>query len=265
MLGGGSIFGEGDGEDESSNSASAGRTSQNFNPLEKLAVNAKYLKKRDYLIDGKKPANPFHTGVDFNANVGDSVYSVKDGVVVSAVSTDKGGFGKHVKVRHADGHASVYAHLSSVSVNAGDTVNAGDQLGNAGNSGLSSGPHLHFEVRRNPNDQSTHVDPIAYISGGSSPSGGGRHESAGLTDDGGATNALLGNLSSGLQLLPGLAGSPSPSGEGGEAANGSTTHYGGVNININVPKGTNMDEQKLAREIKKVLSDENMLNKAVTR
>lgn len=253
----GSVFGEGDGEDASAGEA----TPSSFNPLDRLDINAPYLKKRDYLIDGKPPANPFHTGVDFDAKVGDPVYAVKDGTVL-ATKYNANGFGHSVKLRHNDGHSTVYAHLSQKVVESG-SVRAGQLIGYAGNSGLSSGPHLHFEVRKNADDQSTHVDPLAYLAGSSTPSGAAPMSANEASRE--ATSGLLGDLSSGVALLPGLSGAPNPKGEGGEAGYASTTNYGGVTVNINVPKGSNLNEQNLANEIKRVLNDQEMLKKAVSR
>ena len=252
MLGGGSIFGEGAGDEP----GGVGKLTTAFNPLDRLEINAPWKKRRDYLIDGKLPKNRNHTGVDFAANTGDPVYAVKDGTVLGT-SYSADGFGHYVKIKHNDGYTSLYGHLNQKAVSSG-TVKAGQVIGYAGSTGLSSGPHLHFEVRRDADDQRTHVDPMAYLSGAATPSGASPYSAA-------ADSGLLGSLSSGVALLPGLAGAPSPRGEGGEAGYGSTTNYGGVTVNINVPKGTTLNEQTLAKEIKRVLNDQDMLKKAVTK
>ena len=254
---GSSLFGEGDGDDDGAKAADSGR----FNPLEELVVNASYLKKRDYLIDGKRPANPYHTGVDFDADIGDPVYAVKDGNVVPTQYSPNG-FGNQVRIKHPDGYTTTYAHLSKKLVNGG-TVKAGQLIGYAGNSGLSSGPHLHFEVWRG-NNQSTHVDPMAYITGSPSPSGATAAPAASGYDDG-STKSLIGELSSGVELLPGLTGAASPRGEGGEAGGSLVKNYGGVTVNISVPKNATINEQTLAREIKRVLSEDEIMTRAVTR
>lgn len=259
MLGGGSLFGEGDGAD--------GQKSSRFNPLEELRVNAAWRKKRDYLIDGKPPANPYHTGVDYGVAENTQVFAVKDGVVVSAKDAGNRGFGKSVAIKHGDGYTSFYAHLNAHGVKAGDNVKAGQVIGLSGNTGLSSGPHLHFEVRENANDQSTNVDPVAYISGAARPKRASEFNASGATNEESAaeTKSLLGSLSSGIALVPGLSGAPAPGGEGDGGGISATTNYGGVTVNINVPKGTNINEQSLAKEIKRVLSDQDMLKRAVTR
>ena len=86
-----------------------------------------------------------HAGLDFGVPVGTPVVAVADGVVTK-VRYDPAGYGRYVVVRHADGMSSLYAHLSSVRVERG-VVLAGDVLGRSGNTGHSTGPHLHFELR----------------------------------------------------------------------------------------------------------------------
>ena len=88
----------------------------------------------------------FHYGIDLKLNVGDSVVSTFDGMVRIA-KTQKGGYGKYVVVRHNNGLETVYGHLNKILVEQGQTVKAGEMLGEGGNTGRSTGPHLHFEVR----------------------------------------------------------------------------------------------------------------------
>ncbi|WP_175410237.1 peptidoglycan DD-metalloendopeptidase family protein [Streptomyces sp. TRM64462] len=102
----------------------------------------------------------YHTGVDFAVPTGTQVWSAAPGTVVSAGW--QGAYGNAVVVRHVDGMFSLYAHLSAVSVSAGEQVTAGQQLGLSGSTGNSTGPHLHFEVRTS-NTYSAHTDPLAYL------------------------------------------------------------------------------------------------------
>ncbi|MEU4112918.1 M23 family metallopeptidase [Kitasatospora sp. NPDC028055] len=104
----------------------------------------------------------YHTGVDFAVSPGTPVLAVGDATVVSA-GWD-GAYGKEVVLRLADGHFAQYAHLSAVSVSAGDRVSAGRRVGLSGNTGNSTGPHLHFEIRTS-NRYGAVVDPIAYLAG----------------------------------------------------------------------------------------------------
>lgn len=100
----------------------------------------------------------FHTGQDFARPEGSSVAAVNRGVVVYAGWS--GGYGNLVRVRHAGGVESWYAHLSVIQVRAGDELQGGDQLGAVGTTGNSTGPHLHLEIR--VDDQPT--DPMPWLS-----------------------------------------------------------------------------------------------------
>lgn len=88
----------------------------------------------------------FHYGIDLKLNTGDSVISAFDGMVRIA-KFQKGGYGRYVVVRHNNGLETVYGHLSKILVKEGQTVKAGELLGEGGNTGRSTGPHLHFEIR----------------------------------------------------------------------------------------------------------------------
>lgn len=86
-----------------------------------------------------------HQGLDMSLKVGDPVYAVFDGKV--RLSKAAGNYGNLVIIRHNNGIETYYAHLSERSVQTGDWVVAGQQIGLGGNTGRSTGPHLHFEVR----------------------------------------------------------------------------------------------------------------------
>lgn len=86
-----------------------------------------------------------HKGIDFDVNVGDSVFNMFDGMV--RISTYSKSFGHFIVVRHFNGLETLYAHLSERFVLPGDVMYAGNCLGLGGNTGRSTGPHLHFEVR----------------------------------------------------------------------------------------------------------------------
>jgi murein DD-endopeptidase MepM/ murein hydrolase activator NlpD len=87
----------------------------------------------------------FHTGLDFAAPLGTVVRAATSGVVISA--RPGGGYGNLVKIQHADGVETWYAHLASYSVRPGQHVESGEEIGRVGSTGNSTGPHLHFEVR----------------------------------------------------------------------------------------------------------------------
>ncbi len=91
----------------------------------------------------KSPA--MHTGVDFRAPTGSLVHATAPGKVIKAGWA--GGYGRMVEVRHDGGITSLYAHLSIISVRTGQKVKSGDRIGKTGNTGRSTGPHLHYETR----------------------------------------------------------------------------------------------------------------------
>lgn len=103
-----------------------------------------------------------HTGVDFAVPVGTPVRSVAAGRVVHAAYS--GAYGHTVVVRMRDGYHALYAHLSRVAVEPGQKVPTGAPLGLSGNTGRSSGPHLHFEIRTD-RDYGSDVDPVGYLRG----------------------------------------------------------------------------------------------------
>ncbi|MBK6946628.1 MAG: M23 family metallopeptidase [Flavobacteriales bacterium] len=99
----------------------------------------------------------FHAGMDFTAKVGTPIYATGDGRVTFAdYSTN--GYGMHVIVDHGFDYETLYAHMSVLKVKNGQRLQRGDLLGFVGNSGLSSGPHLHYEVHKG----SEAVDPANY-------------------------------------------------------------------------------------------------------
>jgi murein DD-endopeptidase MepM/ murein hydrolase activator NlpD len=87
-----------------------------------------------------------HAGLDFNGETGDPVYAATDGRVQYA-EFNYGGYGNLVMIMRADGTQTRYAHLDKIKVSKGDRVSAGDFIGTMGNTGHSTGSHLHFEVR----------------------------------------------------------------------------------------------------------------------
>lgn len=86
----------------------------------------------------------FHAGMDFSANIGTPVYSTGDGTVIHA--DWKQGYGKCIIVDHGYGYQTLYAHLNGYKVRPGQKVTRGEQIGEVGNTGKSTGPHLHYEV-----------------------------------------------------------------------------------------------------------------------
>jgi murein DD-endopeptidase MepM/ murein hydrolase activator NlpD len=97
-----------------------------------------------------------HAGIDFKADYASPVFAVADGVVVRAGFD--GAYGRLVEIKHDNGVSTRYAHLSSISVKPGEKVERGDDIGRMGNTGRSTGPHLHFETRINGRA----IDPVRF-------------------------------------------------------------------------------------------------------
>ncbi|MCY7366419.1 MAG: M23 family metallopeptidase [Frankiaceae bacterium] len=98
-----------------------------------------------------------HAGIDIAAGVGAPIYATAAGTVKSAGS--EGGYGRAVRIVHGDGTVTVYGHMSRLLVSSGQRVAAGEQIGKEGNTGQSTGPHLHFEVRID----GTPVNPLTWL------------------------------------------------------------------------------------------------------
>src|SRR5690606_33134288 len=88
-----------------------------------------------------------HPGIDLSAPEGTPVFATDAGLVIFAGWTGGIGYGNAVLIDHGNGYRSLYAHLSQVSTHCGAKVDQGKLIGLAGDTGNSSGPHLHFEVR----------------------------------------------------------------------------------------------------------------------
>jgi murein DD-endopeptidase MepM/ murein hydrolase activator NlpD len=99
----------------------------------------------------------FHRGLDISARRGTPVYAPADGVVVS--TGRNGGLGKTIRISHGFGFTTLYGHLHEMIVNPGDEVRRGQQIGTVGNSGRSTGSHLHYEVH----EDGKSVNPLYYI------------------------------------------------------------------------------------------------------
>ena len=107
-----------------------------------------------------------HKGIDIGAAYGSPIYAVLDGVVSFAGRS--GGYGNFVKLGHAGGLASGYGHMSRIAVRPGTRVHQGQVIGYVGSTGMSTGPHLHWEIWRNGNSvnpRSLSFDSVARLSG----------------------------------------------------------------------------------------------------
>ena len=103
------------------------------------------------------PSGHFHSGIDMAAPAGTAVHAAAGGRVSLAWSP--GGYGLHVTIDHTGGIATLYGHLETTPLVSGDVVTAGADIGEVGSTGMSTGPHLHFEVRRDGRP----VDPGQWL------------------------------------------------------------------------------------------------------
>jgi len=110
-----------------------------------------------YRIDPIYKTRKMHTGMDFTANIGADVYVTADGVV-EIIEVEGWGYGKSIVVNHGYGYKTRYAHLNGFNVRKGQKVKRGELIGYVGNTGKSTGPHLHYEVEKGGKK----VNPIAY-------------------------------------------------------------------------------------------------------
>jgi murein DD-endopeptidase MepM/ murein hydrolase activator NlpD len=110
-----------------------------------------------------KRGSEWHPGIDFGVPVGTPVHAARAGKVISAGGF--GGYGLKVDLDHGQGVVTRYAHLSRIDARLGETVAAGATVGLSGNTGDSTGPHVHFEVRLNGKD----TNPAPYLAGLGTP------------------------------------------------------------------------------------------------
>ena len=104
-----------------------------------------------------------HKGMDFTARVGTPVYATANGKVIRAQRSSS--YGNVVYIEHGYGYETIYAHMKKIVIEKGKNVKRGDLIGYVGNTGLSAGPHLHYEVHKNGRA----VNPISFYYGDLSP------------------------------------------------------------------------------------------------
>lgn len=103
-------------------------------------------------------ASTYHQGIDISVPIGTPVYASKAGTVIKATNGTKEG--NYIMIDHGDGFQTIYCHLSSIAVSSGQVVSQGEVIGYSGNTGVSSGPHLHFGIKYN----GVYVNPQLYVS-----------------------------------------------------------------------------------------------------
>ncbi len=122
-------------------------------PVEVVSVGSLYGMRQHPILG----TNRMHNGVDLRGETADKVLAAQGGTVVAAGRS--GGYGKRLVIDHGNGYSTLYAHLRRIRVAEGDTVSAGDLVGRVGTTGLSTGPHLHFEVMVG----AIRLDPLLFL------------------------------------------------------------------------------------------------------
>lgn len=126
---------------------------------------------------GWRSAARFHDGLDISAPTGTSIYASKSGTVIYSDNRIRG-YGNMIVLKHDDGYSTVYAHNKNNLVNKGQSVRRGEIIAYLGSTGYSTGPHLHFEIRKGKYSK----DPLIYLNTDKSKK----------TDTSGSTSTFLG-------------------------------------------------------------------------
>lgn len=125
---------------------------------------ATYSRITSYFGPREQPtagASTNHGAIDVGIPIGTPVYAAELGTVI--IANWYGGYGNFVMIKHDNGLYTAYGHLSGYNVNAGQRVSRGQQIATSGSTGISTGPHLHFEVRLSPGGSSNRVNPLSYL------------------------------------------------------------------------------------------------------
>ena len=117
-------------------------------------ITSKYGGRQDPFLNKRG----FHSGIDLRGKTGEKIYATADGQVIQA--TRNGGYGLYVEIDHGNGYRTGFAHLSKYLVKKGDKVSRGQIIGLLGNTGRSTGPHLHYEIQLHEKT----VNPYTFMS-----------------------------------------------------------------------------------------------------
>jgi len=117
----------------------------------------KITSKYGYRMHPVKHVMALHDGIDINALSNTPVYAVADGTV--SVAGWINGYGNYIQIEHANGLSSFYAHLNKINVSKGSVIMQGQNIALSGNTGIGTGPHLHFGVKKNGKSD----DPEKYL------------------------------------------------------------------------------------------------------
>lgn len=124
-------------------------------PVEFNGINADYGWREHPILKRRE----FHPGLDLKAQIQTPIYATANGVVEYARFHKTSGYGKLIIISHNYGFTTMYAHLDDIKVEVGDIIKKGDLIGYSGNTGLSSGPHLHYEIKY----LNMPLDPINFV------------------------------------------------------------------------------------------------------
>ncbi|MGI9256115.1 MAG: M23 family metallopeptidase, partial [Salinispira sp.] len=121
-------------------------------------TNGRFTSGFGYRADPFTGQRRFHNGIDLANNPGTSVRASMAGTVVH-IESQIGNYGKFIIIQHAGGFQTLYAHLNTIGVNRGEYIYQGETIGRMGNTGRSTGPHLHFSIIRN----GVFENPLNYL------------------------------------------------------------------------------------------------------
>ena len=110
-------------------------------------------------IDPIYHVRKFHSGLDFSAARGTEIFATGDGTVTEVKTGFNGGYGTYVKINHGFSYSTMYAHMQKAAVKVGQKVKRGQLIGYVGNTGKSSGPHVHYEVQKN----GVPINPVNFM------------------------------------------------------------------------------------------------------
>ena len=122
-------------------------------PLPGAAVSSEYG-YREHPTEGEER---FHYGIDLAANTGTAISCFADGIVKAVGESSS--YGKYCIVDHGDGYSTLYAHCSRITASSGRAVSAGEKIAEVGETGIATGPHLHFELQKD----GTYLNPVYYV------------------------------------------------------------------------------------------------------
>lgn len=136
------------------------RAKAQFLPFARPVKGQRMTSKFGTRVDPFNKRKAYHSGIDYGGGMGVPIHATGKGKVTKAGWN--GGYGRFIEIKHGNGLSTRYAHLNKIKVKKGQVVNSGDVIGLMGSSGRSTGPHLHYEVRKGKKA----VNPVRFIEAG---------------------------------------------------------------------------------------------------